>query len=201
MVVPTVPERTLDDLAADIHRVWAEAKAHYVALWDGYFATGRLLLKARERFTDNQSYGRWFAAQGFGFGLEWGRRLRTLADREPEVRALAPSPTAVADGDLPGVNAVLAMLKGDTGLLPESDNAVQHEQEGFLPWDAFGGRDWSVRVTESVLTIRAALRAEDDGQWEPRPEVDDLLDTLTDELTERDALRDVGVQPRKETVA
>ena len=48
-------------------------------------------------------------AQRFSFSLEWGRRLRMAAQREPEIRELVA--TAVAT-NRPGVNAVLAPLNG-----------------------------------------------------------------------------------------
>lgn len=96
---------SLDELAADIHKTWAETKAHQVAAWEGYFRVGLDLLEARSRFPSDPGFGRWFAAQGFGFSTEWGRRLRILAAREAEARTLLASRLASS------VDEVVALLK------------------------------------------------------------------------------------------
>lgn len=98
----------LDEIAVEIHRVWDETKVHQVAAWEGYFRTGALLIEARRRFGWDRAYGQWFAAQGFEFSSQWGRRLMRATEREDEVRVLLD--TAVSSNP-PGVNAVLDMLR------------------------------------------------------------------------------------------
>lgn len=117
----------LDEIAAEIHRIWNETKAHQVAAWEGYFATGRLLLEARSRFPADQDYGRWFGGQAFEFSSEWGRRLMRATEREPEVRALLPS---ALGSNPPGVDAVLAMLTGGNGAHVAANSG---ETEWFTP--------------------------------------------------------------------
>jgi hypothetical protein len=110
---------SLDGLAEQVRRVWAETKAHQVAAWEGYLTTGHLLRTARERFPSDKEYGRWFAAQGFPFTTQWAGRLITLAEREPEVRALLE--TAVSSNP-PGVNAVYGLLGNGLAPLMSSDS-------------------------------------------------------------------------------
>lgn len=101
----------LDEIAEAIHRVWGETKAHQLAAWDGYLSTGALLAEARSRLPSDPEYGRWFAAQEFGFSSQWGARLMRVAGRADDVRRLVE--TAVSTGDdPPGVNAMLDMLNG-----------------------------------------------------------------------------------------
>lgn len=111
----------LGEIASEIHRVWAETKAHQVGAWEGYFETGRLLSAARSRFPSDPKYGAWFAAQGFEFSSEWGRRLMRASDREPEVRELLASALGSRP---PGVDAILDMLSGGAHV---ANNSGDHE--------------------------------------------------------------------------
>jgi N6-adenosine-specific RNA methylase IME4 len=96
---------SLDEIAADIHAVWAETKAHQIGAWEGYFRVGADLNEARSRFPSKNKYGAWFDRQEFGFSTEWGRRLGKLSSREDEARALIA--TQVANS----VNEVVALLR------------------------------------------------------------------------------------------
>lgn len=104
-----VPQ-TLPDIAEAIRSTWAATKDQQIAAWDGYFRVGHLLGEARSRFPEDRAFGQWFTAQDFGFNTEWARRLRLVAAREPEAREAVA--TAVATGEAPGVNAMLAQLNG-----------------------------------------------------------------------------------------
>jgi N6-adenosine-specific RNA methylase IME4 len=95
----------LDQIADEIHRIWAETKTHQVAAWEGYFATGHLLLEARSRFPSDTLYGRWFAAQEFGFKSAWAGRLMAVAREEPKARELLDSGLSSA------VDSLVEMLR------------------------------------------------------------------------------------------
>jgi hypothetical protein len=59
-----------------------------------YFAIGRDLMEARERFPSNQEFGAWVDQQGFPFARTWGYTLRLAAENEPEVRLALASQLA-----------------------------------------------------------------------------------------------------------
>lgn len=102
----------LDEIAAEIHRVWGKTKEHQVAAWEGYLETGRLLSQARQRLSADRDYGRWFERQRFGFSLQWAGRLRRLAEQESTVRDLLVE-SALSTNDPLGVDAMVELLRND----------------------------------------------------------------------------------------
>lgn len=97
---------SLDQIADEIHRVWAETKAHQVGAWEGYFRTGQLLIAARSRCRTDNEYGAWFRAQGFPFtSTQWGARLMSLARQEVGARKLVETGVSTA------VNKILRQLR------------------------------------------------------------------------------------------
>lgn len=87
-MVMTADDETLLRLGQEIHH-WVEvAQAAIPKAVESQFAIGRRLVQARSILRDDQSYGRWFRRQQFGFQQQWGNVLRRAADREVVVREL-----------------------------------------------------------------------------------------------------------------
>jgi hypothetical protein len=105
------PEGNLDRIADDIMSAWSGGI-------EAEFRIGHLLAEAAE-LTDplmrtvgpdgrvkGSPFGDWFRAQGFPFTIRTAHRLRTAAEREPEVRAYIAAHT----GRDMGVNTAIARL-------------------------------------------------------------------------------------------
>lgn len=77
------PDERLAGIAEDIKAEWGRGI-------EAQFAIGRLLMDARAMFPgkeQDKAFSRWLKAQEFPFGQTQAWRLRSAAEREPEVRA------------------------------------------------------------------------------------------------------------------
>jgi N6-adenosine-specific RNA methylase IME4 len=110
----------LDEIATEIHRVWADTRSHQIAAWDGYFLVGHLLTDARSRFRWDREYGQWREAQRFGFGATWSRHLRRIAEDEAAAREFLGISALM--GKTPGVEAVI-------GHFQERDREAEREAD------------------------------------------------------------------------
>lgn len=111
------PESRLDEIAAAIMSSWSRGI-------DEEFAIGHLLREAADLFPPmsrskdeggkqaGSPFGDWVRSQGFPFTMKTAYRLRTAAEREPEVRAFIEEHKANSGRDL-GVNTAITRLLDD----------------------------------------------------------------------------------------
>jgi hypothetical protein len=100
-MLASTPEGTLDGIARRIKDEWGKGI-------DAQFAVGRLLMQAADQFppakrhmntsdekggraSGGSPFGDWFRSQDFAFSQATAWRLRSAAEREPEVRAFITS--------------------------------------------------------------------------------------------------------------
>jgi hypothetical protein len=88
-----VAQAMLDRMPATLVSIAEQIKAEWGKGTDAQFAIGRLLVEARGQFPADELFGKWFAAQDFGFSRQVAWRLRAAAEREAEVRAFIAART------------------------------------------------------------------------------------------------------------
>jgi DNA modification methylase len=103
-MVMTPDDETLLRLGQEIHGWVDRGQAGYEAQTTALFAIGRRLLEARTLLRDDQSYGRWFRRQEFGFQRKWANVLCRAAEREVAVREL------MAAQKVPNIEAALKVV-------------------------------------------------------------------------------------------
>lgn len=122
-----VSTRHLPEIAESIKAKYAEGRRLNESQADLYLAIGRDLADARMQFTADQEYGRWFAAQDFGFSLRWGHTLRLGAENEPAVRAAVGS--QLLTGNQPNFEKAVKQAINPTPIVAE---VVADEPESDL---------------------------------------------------------------------
>ncbi len=91
----TADELALDRLGEEVRQLESRARSAMTVSALTQMAMGRRLLEARNLLRDDQSFGRWFRRQQFGFNRQWGSVLRRAAEYEPLVLELMASGVSI----------------------------------------------------------------------------------------------------------
>lgn len=102
------PDAIREDCAATVREASRRGVAVAHEAVDIAIEQGRALLVARRTFPSDREYGAWFAAQSFGFSLNWGRTLKAAAENEAEFRAAVVS--QLTTGTKPNIDKAVRSL-------------------------------------------------------------------------------------------